>query len=211
MSRRTNHRGRSARRGQGDRGSVIAELALVSPLLIIFALGIFEFGFIFRDTNVMANSLRSAARVGAQSKNGSSADLSALQTLMTSTAKLQNATVTKVIIYKSTSANGAPPANCLTATTSGAKPYGVSGSCSVYLGTDLTTANLSTSNFNCPTLGASSWDANWCPSSRQATVTTSLDYLGVYIEVKYNGTTGLLPGRTVTLKDRAISRIEPIV
>jgi Flp pilus assembly protein TadG len=211
MSTRSTITGPPAPRLRGDQGSVLAELSLVAPFLILLALGIFEFGFVFRNTNVIANGLRTSARVGSQSKNGSSADLSTLQTFMATTGKLQNATVVKVIIYQSTSANGAPPAGCLTASTSGLPPHGVSGVCNVYLGTDLTTANLTTSHFNCPTLGTASWDSKWCPSGRQATVTTSLDYLGVYAEVKYAGTTGLLPGRSVILKDKAVSRIEPIV
>jgi len=185
---------------------------MVSPILILLTIGIFEFGFILRNSNVLANSLRSAARTGSQAKNSPSADLLTLQTFMASAGKLKNATVVKVIVYRSTVANGAPPASCLTASTSGSPPHGVSTggvNCSVYMPADLTPASLVTGNFNC--MLSPGWDSNWCPSTRLATDPATLEYVGVYAEITYSGITGLLPGKTMTIKDKAVNRIEPIV
>jgi len=203
-----------ASRFRGDSGAILTELALVMPLLVLLSLGIFEYGFILRNSNVLANSVQSAGRTAAQSKNTSTADLFTLQNFMATTAKLKNATVTKVIIYNSTVSGGAPPAACLTASITGSSPHGVNAggvNCSVYSAADLTPANLATGNFNCTALGVGTpgWDKNWCPLIRDAGLTSQPDYVGVYAVITYTGITGLLPGKTMTLTDRAVNRIEP--
>jgi hypothetical protein len=206
----TSHDAPKPRRCQGDTGSLIAEMALVAPLLVLLALGVFEYGFLLRNKNVIANGLRSSSRSAAQAKNNDAADLYALQTLMAATGKLKNATVTKVIIYKSTTADGAVPANCVNAVTTGSPPYSVSGSlpCNIYTTANLTPANLVASNFDCAT-DATAWDKNWCSNIRKIALTDPPDYVGVYAEITYSGITGLLPGKQLVLKDKSVSRIEP--
>lgn len=181
----------------------------MSPVLVLLALGIFEYGLVLRNSNVFANGLRSSARVASQSQNASNADLLTLQTLIANTSKMKSSVINKVVIYKSTAADGSVPAACLTA--SAAASRGIGGTsgvyCNVYQTADLTAANLVNANFNCTS--SSSWDYDWCPTSREADLTDSPDYIGVWAQITYSGITGLLPGKTMTIKDKAVSRIEP--
>ena len=173
------------RRLRGDGGSVMVELALVAPFLVLLVLGVFEFGNVYRDKTLLAGSLRSAGRTASQSGTISSADQLALTAFYASASKLKSATLQKVIIYKASSASGPPPAACLTASTSGTAPFGVSGVCNVYKGSQVSAAaaGLSTFNFSNPPncTDTTDWDHNWCWSTRVLTPAAA-DYLGVYAE-----------------------------
>ncbi len=198
-------------RFQGDDGSLIAELALILPLLVVLILGIFEYGFVLKDSQVLSNSLRSAARSASQAQLDPDSDMFALQTFAASTANLKNVTINRVVIYKSTTADGQPPAACLTASVSGSPPYSVSGSplCNVYDASDIAAAT--TANFTCTasSVPSTTWDKNWDACHRNNALAGTIDYVGVYADVTYGGITGLLPGRTLNIKDRAVYRIEP--
>ena len=84
------------------------------PLLVVLILGIFEYGFVLRNSSILANSLRSASRSASQAQLDPDSDLFALQTFAASTANLKNVTINRVIIYNAGTANGKPPAACLT-------------------------------------------------------------------------------------------------
>jgi Flp pilus assembly protein TadG len=53
-----------ARRWSCDRGSELIEFAIVAPILILLAAGIFEFGMMFRTFEAVTNAAREGARVG---------------------------------------------------------------------------------------------------------------------------------------------------
>ena len=55
-----------------------------------------------------------------------------------------------------------------------------------------------------------SWDANWCPDKRRATL-GSLDQVGVYAVYTYTDVTTLLPQRTLQISDYAVYAIQPTV
>ena len=48
----------------GDRGAELIELAMITPLLMLFFAGIFDFAMIFRAWEVVTNAAREGARVG---------------------------------------------------------------------------------------------------------------------------------------------------
>jgi Flp pilus assembly protein TadG len=56
-------RSRRARLGS-ERGAEIIELALVTPIFAILIAGMFDFGFLFRNWEVVTNAAREGARVG---------------------------------------------------------------------------------------------------------------------------------------------------
>jgi hypothetical protein len=213
-------RTRDLRRFAGDDGSVFAEFALALPLLVWMALGIFEFGMGWRDVNGVRSSVRTASRSIAQSKapNGdpsSQADRIGLQALMAGLGKLKNANVDKVIVYwvnPTTNPSGTLPNGCKTAPTTGSPPYGVNSSsvkCNIYKANQLTSGTLIAANFGC---GANKYDNTWCPSTgRDNTLTSSggPTYVGVWVSLTYTTVTGLLPVRTITVSDHAVSRLEP--
>jgi len=67
---------------QRPRGQATVELALVTPLLMIIVIGIFEFGRAWNEKQVITNAARDGARVAALTKYGSNiADDSADNTI----------------------------------------------------------------------------------------------------------------------------------
>ena len=152
--------------------------------------------------------MRAASRQAANNGSNRAADFLALQSFDAVMSSAKNLTVTKVVIYKTTSTTGAPlDPSCFTSAAPSAAYQ-----CNVYtgaqidgLGTDYL-VDFGPSDVSCT--GAS--DANWCPLVRKDLQSDPPDYLGVYAVVSYRSVTRLLPV-TKTLTDRAITRIEPKV
>jgi Flp pilus assembly protein TadG len=205
----------TSRRGRGDGGSLTIELAFVAPVMIILLLGIFEFGTVYRNQILVANALRGAARVESQQPNTGSVDELALATFIAGTTGLRNMTLQRVVIYSADS-TGQVPAGCKTATITGSPPYGVSGSCSVYNQTQVSAiaANPVSAlvNFGCggATTGTT-WDGNWCPASRNTTMTEPMPRVGVYAVYTYKDVTNLFPTSTMTISDYAVFSLQPSV
>jgi Flp pilus assembly protein TadG len=65
------------------RGQAAVELALVTPLLMIIVVGIFEFGRAWNQKQIITNAVRDGARVAALTRNsgGNIADDSATKTI----------------------------------------------------------------------------------------------------------------------------------
>jgi Flp pilus assembly protein TadG len=67
---------------QRRRGQATVELALVTPLLMIIVIGIFEFGRAWNEKQVITNAARDGARIAALTRNNTSiADDSANKTI----------------------------------------------------------------------------------------------------------------------------------
>jgi hypothetical protein len=175
---------------------VLVEAALVIPLLLMLVVGIAEFGFAFRDRLTVQTSVRTAARVGSSLGNDVQSDYNILQAMKSALGSIPLANVETIVVFKSTTANGAVPATCLT---------GVSqlNSCNVYTAAALSAAPTS---FGC---GAGALDTMWCPTSRVVDQATGLEYLGIYVQVKHTFLSGFLGSRQVTLKDNVVLRLEP--
>jgi hypothetical protein len=187
-------------RGRGDRGAGIVEFALVAPVLILFLLGIMEYGMMYRESNQVEQGLMSAGRVAGQQSTAWTADYETLRSLSSSTNGLGRSTVKRVIIYKAP-ADGKPPAGCLAINPTGTTA-GVSGVCNVYNATQMMNENpFAFSNVSsCSGLFAS----NWCALTRQP----QTDEIGVYVEMSYQRLTGIIPG-TFTVKKWAVYDVEP--
>jgi Flp pilus assembly protein TadG len=55
---------KSGRKWRRETGAELVEFALVLPLLLLVIVGIFDFGFLFRDFEVITNAAREGARIG---------------------------------------------------------------------------------------------------------------------------------------------------
>lgn len=198
-------------RFSGDRGAVIPEFALVAPVLILFMLGVLEFGWAWRQTTDIESAVRGAVRQAANLGDARSADYFALQSYWAGMAKTKNITVERVVIYKTLSSNGDPiNSSCFTQSTSGSGS-GISNSCNIYGRLQLQT--MLPSNFNNLTgssCSGSAWDRFWCPTARNADQGDPPDYLGVFTRVTYDTVTNIY-GSSLTIEDRAVMRIEPKV
>ncbi len=201
----------------GDDGSVIAEMALVAPLLVLLMLGVFEFGTAWRNKTILSSSLRSAGRIESQGTLNTNIDQIALGALYAGNSKLTNMTLVKVIIYKATNPSGAPTAPCLSRSYSGNTVKGIAGVCSIYSAGQVALASTGGGTFGSCSNSAG-WDFNLCsgPSSVTAVRNNTFssggpDYIGIYAEYTYDTITGLLPGNTLTITDQSVYRIEPAV
>jgi Flp pilus assembly protein TadG len=202
-------------RCRGDGGSLTIELAFVAPLMVVLLLGIFEFGTVYRNENIVANALRGAARVVSQQPNSQPIDELAIATFASGTVGLKNMTLQRLVIYNADT-TGLVPAACKTASITGTAPFGVSGTCSVYNLTQVKAVAAdpvgASASFGCggKTTGTT-WDGNWCPASRNTALTEPMPRVGVYAVYTYNDVTNLFPTSTMTISDYAVFSLQPKV
>ncbi len=193
------------RRGHGDNGSTLVESAVVTPVLLLFIFGIFEFGFAFRDYLAVANSTRDAAREASVAGNVLDADYRMLRAIERASAALPDGAIEEIVIWEASGPTDTVPTGCRGAT------VGTDDVCNVYDSADL---NLPEANFGCQWTGNSppdlidSPDRFWCPGDREVSVGAGLDYVGVYIRITHEYITGLF-GDEVVFEDQMILKIEP--
>ena len=183
----------------------MVESAVVTPVLLLFIFGIFEFGFAFRDYLAVANSTLDAAREASVAGNVLDADYRMLRAIDRASAALPDGAIEEIIIWEASGPNDSVPGGCLGAAT------GTDDVCNVYDSSDL---NLPEANFGCQWTGntppdpVDSPDRFWCPGDRQVSIGSGLDYVGVYIRITHEYITGLF-GDDVVFEDQMILKIEP--
>jgi hypothetical protein len=192
----------------GERGVAIVEFALAAPLLVALALGVLEFGVAWGDANAMERAVQQAGRVGSNAGDTRYADYELLRAIDSSLAGADRLEIRRVIVYRSTSADGGMPAPCRNLNPVGYGAFGSAGRCNAYSKEQVEADSPAGFPFSdtspCP---GGSWDANWCPLDRDNTRPTS-DYLGVYVEATYTGLTGLVPAAS-SVERRAVFLLEP--
>jgi Flp pilus assembly protein TadG len=183
-----------------DRGTVVLESAMVFPLLMLIVLGALEFGLGWRDKLTVETSVRSGARAGANLGNIPLADYNILANLNAALGSIPAANVSKIVIYRADTVDGAVPTACLTASQNT-----VLVKCNLYTSTAL---SAPASSFGC---GGGSLDATWCPIGREVSQASvnGPDYLGVYVQVQHDYVTAMFGTSGLTLKTRAVTRLEP--
>jgi len=184
------------RRARGDRGATLVEGALVTPLLLLLIFGIFEFGLAFRDYLTVANGARDGVRTASVAGTELDADFRTLQSIADASAALPDDAIEEIIIFKATGPGDTPAANCV--------PL---GTCNRYVASDL---QRPVEEFGChtSTLAPNAPDRHWCPNTREVSVGTGLDFIGVYVLVNHEYVTGLF-GADVALDDQMILKVEP--
>ena len=187
---------------RGQRGAVIAEAAIVLPVVLTLILGVMEFGFIWKDDLTIANGTRSAVRIGAADGKAQYADYDILQQIKSATTALPANVIQQVVVWEANSQTSVP-SNCVAPAI--ATNGGVTGLCNTYTGTDVTTLTQASFTNSCTT----GPDHFWCPSSRLNTQAGPPDYVGVYIRINHAYVTKIL-GSSRTLADSSIMRIEPL-
>ena len=189
--------------GNRQRGAALVEFVLIAPVLVLIVAAIFEFGLAFRDSMTLSNALRSGARVGSNAGRERQADYTILKSIEAAMTEFPTARVERIIVYKASTTNSAVPTACMAISGSG----GVTGSCNVYQGTDLARP---LSDFGGTTsCSSTSPDRYWCPTSRQNQQALGADYLGVWMQIRYQYVTHVFPGTGITIRDRAVMRLEP--
>lgn len=178
-----------------ERGASLIEFAMLLPLLLILAIGAFEFGMLFRDSLSISTASRAAARVGASSANYGDADCVILEAAAGSIQSLESGTIDQVHIYKSDSSGSIPTNN-----SSFMRRY------SPFQTGDPSLIACSGSDWNAEYLGT-----DWEPADRNNNPANS-DWIGVRIQYDHAWFTGLAWfNGTFALEDEAVFRIEPPV
>ncbi len=195
---------RRAARARGDRGAALTEFVLIVPLLVLIMAGVLEFGMAWRDSMTVSNALRSGARVGSNAGRERSADYDILKSIEAAMREIPDtARVQRIVVYKANTSSSSPSASCMAGTPSSSS----TNPCNVYTGADM---SRPASDFSGTTsCGSTAPDRFWCPVSRQNQQALGADYLGVWMQVQYNYITHVFPGTGLTIKDRAIMRLEP--
>lgn len=179
------------------------EAAIITPVLLLFVFGIFEFGFAFRDYLAVANSTRDGVREASVAGNVADADYRMMRAIERASAALPDGVIERIVVFKATGANGAIPEACKTTT----NPTTLdSNSCNLYQPGDF---GLDETEFGCdpssnPTPDP---DRHWCPTDRIVAVGT-LDFVGVYMRVSHTYITGLF-GTSITFEDTSVLKVEP--
>ncbi len=192
------------RRGRGDTGATLLESAIITPVLMLFVFGIFEFGFAFRDYLTVANATRDAAREASVSGDSVDADYRMLRAVQRGAAALPDGALEQIVIWDASGPGDSVPSACV----SGGSQTGV---CNVYTPADIAVPEH---QFGCQKTSDGdpydSPDRFWCPNDREVSVSSGnpLDYVGIYIRTTHQYITGLF-GDDVVFEDTMILRVEP--
>lgn len=201
-SRRSTRAPRTGARSRRGRGASLVEASIASLMFFTVLLGLFEFGWAFRDYMTTADFARNAARAGSAAGNSGTADWSILQAAKKSNGALNNGQLQYLVVFDAGSATGtlaSVNSTCLAGTS-------VTNVCNVYTAADLARPS---SDFGC---GNTAPDRFWCPSSRKVAASAASggppSYLGVYVKVRHSAITKAL-GNGVDFKDQSVLRLEP--
>jgi len=195
------------RRGRGDRGLAVVEVAIILPLLALLISGIIEGGMAWRDSLTVSSGTRSAARVVSNLGSNRLSDYEALLTLDAALDGLSTSYVVGVLIYDASAADGAVPAACLD---SGGNPKSISGSCNYYSAAMIKSMSISKfDGLEATTCSATSWDHFYCPTSRETRQKQGLETVGVWVRVKRGWFTNMFPGDGLTVEHRTVMNVEP--
>ena len=202
------HPGPAGERPQGDRrerGAVLVELAMVAVLMLTLAAGTFDYGMAWRAGLAANEAARTGARVGSAQGKVIGADyaiLSGTRSALASSGQLDS--VTRVVIFKSTTVDGAVPANCKTTTSSS-----ISESCNILTGAQFRAMPTTNTAGTLDSKGCilASQTRQWCPTDRND-VQLSADYIGIWVQLNYTFTFRIA-GTTQTIERDAVMRLEP--
>ncbi len=192
-----------------ERGAVLVEAALVTPLVFMLLFGVIEFGYAFYGKLTVNNMSVVGARAASGGGNDVLADYQVLQSVAGANTGISSSDVQLVIVYRATGPSDRVPTSCLTASVGNSYTSSVRG-CNRYVGSDLARPS---SDFGCDgPLGPDTLnDHYWCPTDRHYTLTGTTgppDYIGVYVKANHRNLTGLL-GSSVTFATDTVMRIEP--
>ncbi len=189
---------------RSERGAALVEAAIVAPLFLLLIFGIFEFGFLVRNSLVLSNATADAARAAAVAGSSPESDYRVLRAFEhgIQSAGLENLEV--LVIYHADGPNDTIPATCFEL------PVPLNSECNVYVGYDFfrpytDPSGNPTSDWGC---GINALDKRFCPLDRQTSVSAGPDYIGVYARFNHDYITSFF-GSEQALTVNRIIRVEP--
>jgi Flp pilus assembly protein TadG len=210
------------KRRNGERGSVLVELAMVVLPLMLIVMGMVEVGGAWKDKSSAVQASRQGARVitTASVATQDYADREALRAVLAGVPQGVSGSVQvqvrKVIIFDLATGmagcenDGEATPKDITALPAG--PKNANPGCNVYLAGNAGTGNPS---LDLAEIAAHSWDGSnsawdsaFKPSSRNNTI-AGADEVGVYVEMYRPWITGFFPGDGTIVSGFTVMRIEP--
>src|SRR5690606_10549208 len=183
------------RRRRNDRGVTMVEAAITAPLVFLLIFGVLEFGILFKDYLSLSSGVRDGVRVASTQGADPLADYKILQIVLQRMPALERNQIERVVVFRASSADDSVPSVCKTTSSATEK-------CNSYSNADL---SRPASDF---TGTGSAPDRFWPPTTRKERLSDPPDYVGVWIKVRHEAVTGLLP-LTKDLEEEVVMRIEP--
>lgn len=184
----------------GERGVALVEFAIVVLFLFSLSMGMVEYGLAYQGQENTLGATRAGVRASAGLGSNRYADYEGLASLkadLASSGMLDK--VELVVVYKSETANGQPPALCITGAAASTQK------CNIYDQADISGLNKTTFGTNgCSTASVSN---GWCPTARTDDQRTA-DYVGVYVRIRHGFITKFF-GSGMAIAQRSVMRIEP--
>lgn len=191
------------RKREHERGAALVELAVVAPLLITFALGVFEIVTAWGHSQTVVEAARGAARTTTQTGQAEQADQLALRSIK-ATFDSNWVDVQRVVVYEATSPDGSPPVGCVAAGVT-SSPGGLN--CNVYVNADLGDVLNDARFYNGPDCGGGK-SSNWCPTLRDNEL-DGAQWVGVWVEFEQPWLTGMFALGNYTITENTVMRMEP--
>lgn len=180
-------------KGSRDKGATLVEFSLLFGMIMMLAIGVFEYGMVFRDSLSVSVSAREGARVAASAASYGDADCTILEAASGALQSLESGNIVQIHIYRS-DASGSYP-----------------GSSSSYTRRYRPAVPAEPGLIACT---SSDWfplhlGTNWDPSDRN-NQGLSADWIGVRVEFDHVWLSNFLWWNgTVSYSDDSVFRMEP--
>lgn len=182
------------RRRNGERGAVLVETVLATPIFLLVVFAIIEYGLVFRDYTTVNAATTDAARAISIAGDAIDADHRTLVVFADSATALPGSVVQSIIVFDAAGPDDDVPPACLSGP--------VSGVCNVYLPTDHA---LDVAEFGC--LTGKDLDRYYCPTTRNVTQ-VGADFVGIHVVAERRMLTGFF-GSTTDVSATEVMRMEP--
>lgn len=203
--------------GRRERGATVVETILVTPVLFLLVLGIFEFGLVYRDVLTTSDAVADAARAGAvagprPTADGFNADYVIVRSLREGLGSMPTEWVDRIVVFRAGPPSAGDPADQVPAAcTAGVSVPGVCNSydAQTVFGIVSSTGDEVAKLFTCGVAGVSSGvSCAWDPFTRSNGPTVlDIDYLGVWVRIERPYLTQLF-GDTFTIEEARVVRLE---
>jgi hypothetical protein len=195
--------------GERQRGAVLVEAALLTPIVLLLVFGTMEMGYAFYGKLTVNHMSVAGARAASGGANDVLSDYHMLEAVEDAATGMASSDISLIVVYRAATSDDRVPSGCLTSSITDSPS--VRG-CNRYTAADL---DLAESEFGCvgppgPTIKV---DSYWCPTDRKSALLADAgngppDYVGVYVKAEYHNLFGLF-GETFTFTSDTVIKIEP--
>ena len=166
---------------RGDDGAALVEGAIVAPIIVFLVFGLLELSMLLQTHLAVRAAVNDAAREVSLSSNGDQVDQAAVNQLLRRSAGTVSADLESIVIYSPDSVGDAPAVACRTG--------GSSATCQSFTGEEAEAGSISCGS-------------TLCSGSRDDD-----SLVGIWVRVRYNSVTGLLPDSIITAQH--VQRVSP--